>query len=45
VAEAPAQPAGRVIERFDNPQAVWPCLRAIDRMGWAEVEGSVLDAG
>lgn len=37
---APAQP---VIKRFDNPEAVLVCLRALDRMGWAEVEGQVLD--
>lgn len=33
----------RVIDRFDNPEAVLPCLRALDRMGWAEVEGQVVD--
>lgn len=33
----------RVIERFDNPEAVLPCLRALDRLGWAEVEGQVVD--
>ena len=33
----------RVIERFDNPHAVWPCLRALHRMGWAEAEGEVVD--
>ena len=43
VSQQPATPAGRVIERFDNPEAVLPCLRSIDRLGWAEVEGSVLD--
>jgi hypothetical protein len=41
---APATQARRVIERFDNPEAVLPCLRAISRLGWAEIEGSVLDA-
>lgn len=35
--------AGRVIARFDNPEAVWPCLRTIGRLGWAEIEGSVVD--
>jgi hypothetical protein len=35
--------ARRVIERFDNPEAVLPCLRAMGRLGWAEIEGSVLD--
>jgi hypothetical protein len=43
VAEPAAAPARRVIERFDNPEAVLPCLRAISRLGWAEIEGSVLD--
>jgi hypothetical protein len=38
-------PAQRVIERFDNPEAVLVCLRALDRMGWAEVEGQVVDPG
>lgn len=33
----------RVIERFDNPEAVLPCLRALDRLGWAEAEGEVID--
>jgi len=36
--------AQRVIERFDNPEAVLPCLRALGRPGWAEAEGQVLDA-
>lgn len=36
-------PEQRVIERFDNPEAVLLCLRALDRMGWAEVEGQVVD--
>ena len=36
--------AQRVIERFDNPEAVLPCLRALQRLGWAEVEGQVVDA-
>lgn len=36
-------PAQRVIERFDNPEAVLACLRALDRPGWAEVEGQVVD--
>ncbi len=35
--------AQRVIERFDNPEAVLPCLRTIDRTGWAEAEGQVVD--
>jgi len=35
--------AQRVIERFDNPEALLPCLRALDRMGWAEAEGQVVD--
>lgn len=35
--------AQRVIERFDNPEAVLPCLRALNRPGWAEVEGQVVD--
>lgn len=43
-ADAPAHGASRVIERFDNPEAVLPCLRAIHRLGWAEIEGSVIDA-
>ena len=33
----------RVIERFDNPEAVLPCLRALDRLGWAEAEGEIVD--
>lgn len=44
VAEVPAPPAQRVIERFDNAAAVLPCLRSMGRLGWAEIEGSVLDA-
>jgi hypothetical protein len=43
VADAPTAAARRVIERFDNPEAVLPCLRSIGRLGWAEIEGSVLD--
>lgn len=44
VAEAPPPSwVDRVIERFDNPEAVLPCLRAIGRPGWAEIEGSVVD--
>ena len=35
--------AQRVIERFDNPEAVLPCLRAMDRPGWAEAEGEIVD--
>lgn len=35
--------ARRTIERFDNPEAVLPCLRALDRAGWAEIEGLVVD--
>ncbi len=42
-ADPPAHGACRVIERFDNPEAVLPCLRSIGRLSWAEVEGSVLD--
>ena len=33
----------RVIDRFDNPDAVLPCLRAINRLGWAEAEGQTVD--
>ena len=33
----------RVIDRFDNPQAVLPCLRALGHPGWAEAEGQVVD--
>jgi len=44
VSEQPATPPGRVIERFDNPEAVLPCLRALGRLGWAEVEGAVVDS-
>lgn len=33
----------RVIDRFDNPDAVLPCLHALARMGWAEAEGQVVD--
>jgi len=36
--------AQRVIERFDNPDAVLPCLRALNRLGWAEAEGQIVDA-
>ena len=43
VSQQPSTPAGRVIDRFDNPEAVLPCLRSIHRLGWAEVEGAVLD--
>ncbi|MBC7730144.1 MAG: hypothetical protein H7242_21550 [Microbacteriaceae bacterium] len=43
-AEAAAPALRRVIERFDNPEAVLPCLRSINRLGWAEIEGSVVDA-
>lgn len=35
--------AQRVIDRFDNPDAVLPCLRALNRLGWAEAEGQVVD--
>jgi hypothetical protein len=35
--------AQRVIERFDNPEAVLPCLRTLDRPGWAEAEGQIVD--
>lgn len=45
VASAAAAPAGRVIDRFDNPEDVLPCLRAIDRPGWAEVEGELPCSG
>jgi len=44
VVEAPAPRARRVIERFDNPEAVLHCLQATDRLGWAEIEGTVPDA-
>jgi hypothetical protein len=44
VAEPAASSGTRVIERFDNPEAVLPCLRAIDRLNWAEIEGEALDA-
>ena len=43
LAEAPAPARRPVIERFDNPAAVLPCLRSINRLGWAEIEGSVVD--
>lgn len=43
VAGAPMPAVQRVIERFANPEAVLPCLRSIGRLGWAEIEGSVLD--
>ena len=33
----------RVIDRFDNPELVLPCLRALGRMGWLEVEGTLAD--
>ncbi len=33
----------RTIDRFDNPEAVLPCLRALDRPGWAEIEGEIVD--
>jgi hypothetical protein len=33
----------RVIDRFDNPELVLPCLRALGRMGWMEVEGTLAD--
>ena len=36
--------AQRVVDRFDNPQAVLPCLRAMGRPGWAEAEGQVVDS-
>ncbi len=36
--------APRVIERFANPESVLPCLRALDRLGWAEAEGTVPDS-
>lgn len=45
VCDAAATSAQRVIERFDNPEAVLPCLRALGRLGWAEAEGQVPDAG
>lgn len=41
--EAVPTSAQRVIERFDNPDAVLPCLRALDRLGWAEAEGQIVD--
>ncbi len=34
-------PAQRVISRFHNPESVLPCLRALNRLGWAEAEGQV----
>jgi hypothetical protein len=43
VSEPPASRPGRVIDRFDNPEAVLPCLRSIGRLGWAEVEGELPD--
>jgi hypothetical protein len=43
VGEAASALLVRVIDRFDNPEAVLPCLRALGRMGWAEVEGLVPD--
>lgn len=33
----------RVIDRFANPDAVIPCLRALGRMSWADTEGTSLD--
>ncbi|OGA99836.1 MAG: hypothetical protein A3E25_01165 [Burkholderiales bacterium RIFCSPHIGHO2_12_FULL_69_20] len=33
----------RVIDRFDNPELVLPCLRALGRMGWLEIEGTQAD--
>lgn len=39
VGEAARASALRVIDRFDNPEAVLPCLRALGRIGWAEAEG------
>ncbi|MDH4393159.1 MAG: hypothetical protein QE285_17275 [Aquabacterium sp.] len=41
--EAVACGPRQVIDRFDNPDAVLPCLRAINRAGWAEAEGQVVD--
>jgi hypothetical protein len=43
VAEAVPSSVQRVIERFDNPESVLPCLRALGRLGWAEIEGMVPD--
>lgn len=44
VSAQPTTPPGRVIDRFDNPEAVLPCLSAIGRLGWAEVEGAGVDS-
>ena len=35
----------RVVERFDNPEAVLACLQSLGCAGWAEVEGQVPDSG
>lgn len=35
--------AQRVIDRFDNPEAITPCLRALGCLSWADVEGSSRD--
>jgi hypothetical protein len=43
VGEAARASATRVIDRFDNPELVLPCLRALGRMGWLEVEGTLAD--
>jgi len=41
-----ATPApGRVIDRFDNPEAVHRCLSRLGQPGWGEVEGAVADLG
>ena len=39
----PPLSTGRVMDRFDNPEDVRPALAAIGRLGWAEVEGAVMD--
>ena len=41
--EAPPISAQRVVERFDNPEMVLPCLHALNRPSWAEAEGTMLD--
>lgn len=39
----PAPSRQPVAERFDRPDAVRACLAALDRPGWGEAEGTVLD--
>lgn len=43
VAEAARTASTRVIDRFDNPELVLPCLQALGRLGWAEAEGTLAD--